>query len=462
MGMLPLGLFVLFVAVGFFDDDSTVDLDTDGTDGDPAQDADGGVIDEVPVDADDDGNADGDEETVDDILEDLELSLETDPATGTITVTAAEDDPGSLALIRLEGEEQVGGTCCSTDVSYSGGLYYVPDGVTVTDVADAFDYNAFFANAADGQEPTLDDIYGSSGMELLAEFDMGRYQYLDGEQGVGSATQLTVENTLTNMPEVLSNLPIEYYGSQYEAAGEREVVDFDQPVEMRLATEGLTEDEVLNQAGLGREVDPQDGDIIDGTDFPYLILNPPGDPTAVTIQAGAGEDTITAGLNDTIVTNDDTDTDTILIGKPLSFADIYSEVPILEAGAEDIVEVDGDGNFVIRFEQDAGNGVTDVFYHVLTSDAALVPPPSSVEAGEALSLKDFYARSGWQLLAVGGLGNVTIDGAATSDNTIPPPSFSGLDTAFFNQSNGLFSMKLGADGAVTNQTMLTSGWPALT
>ena len=77
-----------------------------------------------------------------------------------------------------------------------------------------------------------------------------------------------------------------------------------------------------------------------GSAFVDVILHPLGDPTAVTIIGGAGEDKIFAGLNDTIVTNDDTDADIIYVDTPASFAQIYDEVPVIQAGPEDVIEIE--------------------------------------------------------------------------------------------------------------------------
>jgi len=469
--MLPLGLFVLFVAVGFFDDDSTVDLEADGTDGDPAQDGDGGVVDDVPLDADDDP-ADGSDETVDDILAELELTLETDPVTGKISVTGTDDETGSLALIEGSYDDINASPNFGWNYTYDRALFYVPDGLDVQAAYDTFDWEAFEQAfvAENGVTPTFVDYFEALGLEVVVEFD--QTQWNTDSQGTVIPPPYIEDpdsefDTRSLLPEITSNLDIAFFkvdsavNSRHYFDGGFDLVEVeDQQAFDHKFYVSVDSDEPFAEDS-ETEIFVADGDVINGTAFNDDIDSPPGDPTAITIFGGGGTDHITAGLNDTIITNDDTEEDLIQVGEPASYAQIYDEVPVLQAGPEDIVEVDGDGNFVVRFEQDAGNGVTDVFYHVLTSDAALVPPASSVESGEALSLKDFYARSGWQLLAVGGLGNITTDGATTSDNTIPPPSFSGLDTAFFNQSNGLFSMKLGVDGAVTNQTVLTSGWPAL-
>ena len=81
----------------------------------------------------------------------------------------------------------------------------------------------------------------------------------------------------------------------------------------------------------------------------------------------------------------------------------------------------------------------------------------AIERGDdALSLKEFYALAGWQLLAKGSLGSVTSDGETIVDDTKPAPKFAGLDKTLPNLSGSLFSMKLGTDGVVTADTELVS------
>jgi hypothetical protein len=459
--MLPLVLFAIFAGVPLFMDDGNtapedaIDGDIDGEDtdletgdgdlldptdddqpdGDPVEDGD--PVDQDPPSDDPTQEDPSDDDPVDDTLADVTIT--TDPQTGALTVTGAEDDTGSLALIKLGNDSLAGSTCCSVDYDYSAALFYVPEGVDVSTVANDFDFNAFFENAAPGQLPTLNDIFGPSGMEQVAGFDLGEYAFLDSAQGEGGATTLDVTDTRVDLPNVESNLPIAYFYSEdygpFEPGG-RDVVEFDRDVELYLSFEGLTEEEVFGSDAppSSISIDPQDGDTIDGGELSYLILNTPGDPTAVTIEGGAGEDTITGGLNDTIITDDDTDADTIEIGVLPSFAESFDAAPVIEAGSEDTVVVDGTNNFAIRFEVDQANGETEVFYHLVNApDGLASPAPMLSDQSEPLSIQQFYAEMGWELMATGNLGSYSeAPGGAVIDNTLAPPQFEGIDQGFFS------------------------------
>jgi len=460
--MLPLFLFAIFVGVPLLMDgdnmppEDAIDDDIDGedtdletgdgdlldptdddqTDGDPVEDGDP-AEDEDPVDQDPPNDDPTQDDPVDDTLADLAIT--TDPQTGAITVTGAEDDTGSLALIKLGNDSLANSTCCSVDYDYSAALFYVPDGVDVSAVANDFDFNGFFENAAPGQLPTLNDIFGPSGMEQVAEFDLGEYQFFDNSQGTGGAGSLDVTDTRIDVPNVESTLPIAYFYSEdygpFDAGG-RDMVEFDRDVELYLSFEGLTEEELFGSDAppSSISIDPQDGDTIDGGELSYLILNTPGDPTAITIEGGAGEDTIFGGLNDTIITDDDEEADTIEIGVLPSFAEVFDAAPVIEAGSEDTVVVEGTNNFAIRFEVDLGNGETEVFYHLVTAPDGLVSPaPMLSDQSEPLSIQQFYAEMGWELMATGSLGSYAeAPGGGLIDNTLAPPQFEGIDQGFFS------------------------------
>lgn len=478
--MLPLGIFALIFSLGFMgsvgaetveDDD---DISGDMPETDPTEDAGDGFLEDGSEDSSDDDGAAGDDgggDAVDDPLPVGEVTLETDPETGALTATLPDGDTGSLALIEGQYEEFEGAPNPNFGFFkvYDAALFYVPDGFDLEAAYDTFDWEAFETEfeAANGNGPSFTDYFEALGLQTVAEFDEARW--LSDTFGATLPSELDEQtdneiDTRALLPDINSNADIAYFKVDSGVNGGHAFDWFEiREIETKDAFDHEFAVALDSDSGDGFDVlfNVADGDVVFGTDANDDIDSPPGDPTAVTILAGAGNDILRVGLNDTVVTNDDQDEDIIQVGEPESYAEVYEAAPVLRAGPEDIVQVDGDGNFVIRFEQDLGNGDTAVFYHVLTTDAALVSPASSLGDGDALSLKEFYALSGWQLLAVGSLGSVTSDGATTFDNTIPAPSFDGLDTTRFNLSDGLFSMELGADGAVTSETDLVTGWPAL-
>jgi len=445
--MLPLGLFVLFAAAvvwGDDDDGVTIGGDGDGTDPDTG-------------DAGDGTDADPGETTVDeDALTALDLTLVTDPETGALTITAPEGETGSLIVVQDEAEQLVGPLCCSFDGSYTATVFWVPDGLDPGQILQDFDFNGFVQNSPNSAEPTAEDIFAGTGAEKIASFDLGRTLFSD-QSTAGDADSINFLNTRVDLPEIQSNLPIEYFPSIF-AGAEATPAGFTTTYETGLY---FAFDEVSDEVFFSRDLplgdfEVQDGEIIDGTEFSYLIASPYGDPTAVTVEAGAGEDTVFAGLNDTIITNDDTDADEIRIAEPVSFGKIFDEVPVLRAGAEDTVVVSGENNFAIRYEVDLGGGVTEVFYHVVTADAAPGVPSQILDQSGGRTIEEFYDEAGFQILATGSLGSFTTDanGAVTADNTVAAPQFDGLD-------QGLFAAKLPLGGRVFPAIPYATGWAAL-
>ena len=117
-----------------------------------------------------------------------------------------------------------------------------------------------------------------------------------------------------------------------------------------------------------------------------------------------------------------------------SFAESFDAAPVIEAGSEDTVVVDGTNNFAIRFEVDLGNGETEVFYHLVNApDGLASPAPMLSDQSEPLSIQQFYAEMDWQLMATGSLGSYSeAPGGAVIDNTLAPPQFEGIDQGFFS------------------------------
>jgi len=470
--MLPLGLFILFAGAVIMDsggdDDGVVVGHTDDDMEEPGDETglEGGSSDDPGDDADEDSDGPEDdqqdsEDNADDAgegdEEELDLTVTTAPTTGALTITAPEGDTGSLVLIQSEASVG-GGQTLETD--FESALFYAPEGFDVQTAYAGFDWETFrdTFEAENNRLPTLTEYFAALGLEPIEAFDQGT-QSMDDNSLLAQET-----DTRTLLPEITSNLETEVFllettGTTTLSPGAATpflpLTGVDQAMNFFVSID-------TNSGLSGSEVEVENGDTVTGTSSNDEISSPPGDPTSVTIEGGDGQDTIRGGLNDTIVTDDDDEADTILIGAPSSFGQVFDGVPILKAGSEDTVVAEGDGNFVLRFEQDAGNGVTNVFYHVMSSDTALVPPASSLDTNEALTLEEFYARSGWELLAVGSLGSVTTaNGVTDTDNLLAPPRFDGLAADFFSTSGGFFSMQIGADGTVTSSTLLSTGWPTL-
>jgi hypothetical protein len=255
--------------------------------------------------------------------------------------------------------------------------------------------------------------------------------------GFGPRSDVVRYDTRTMLPDITANRDIEYYEAGLDrplaealpSSAGPDLKPLDGPEDLAFSfsttlesyVEGGGEDQSL------ASFHPNDGDVITGTDLWDFITSPPGDPTAITIIGGIGEDTIVAGLNDTIITDDDSDGDIIRIDTPASFAQIYDDVPVIHAGPEDVIEVEPADSLVISYAIDRGAGVTDYLYHIVHAPDGFAAPNRVLGAGDSpVSLEDFYLAAGIQLLAVGHLGSLDqSDPANPVDTRIAPPAFDG-------------------------------------
>ena len=178
---------------------------------------------------------------------------------------------------------------------------------------------------------------------------------------------------------------------------------------------------------------PDEGDVVMGSAFADVIVHPQVDTTAITIIGGAGEDTITAGLNDTIITNDDTEADIINIDTFPGFANNYDAVPVIHAGPEDVIDIDPFNSIVISYEIDRGGGVTDYFHHIVYTQGFDVTPDQVMGPGGSISLESFYNSACMHLLAVVPAGSVNLsDPANPVDTSVAPPQFQGAELGLYS------------------------------
>lgn len=373
------------------------------------------------------------------------VTVETDPITGAVNITVAPDAEGRLMAVFEDSFIIPGHESSSGGRAYGMTLLWVPEGIDFQQAANSHDWQSFFNSYREaGVTPERADYFAAIGVDLVEHWDLGERGYLDSADGAFGDWPYAQDrfDDRTLLPEITANQDIEWFelsgqddllsvmsvnGLEMVPAEAQENLMFD----FRISVESYREGPWTN--GDVTRYSAENGDVIAGTDFDDVIDNPPGDPTAVTIMGGAGEDKISAGLNDTIITNDDTDTDTIRIDSPASFARIYDEVPVIEAGPEDVIEIEASDSLVITFAQDDGNGVTTYFYHVISALGGFELPSEVLEANDApLTLQDYYDIIGAQLLARGSLGSIDdSDSGNPIDTRVEAPRFEGVDLGFF-------------------------------
>lgn len=369
--------------------------------------------------------------------DDLAIELVTDPQTGALTVTFDPTQDGSLVLVRSSTFELMGPSGYGFGEStYDGHLLWVPEGFDL-DTAVA-EYEALLEDP-DYQGPRFaqaDDAYFAQlGAIRLDHWSLGSFSETDDGTSDGTGP-IFYDDSRVNLPEIAANREIAAYSAPDDSEGAAR-----HPLENLRAVggpealafwQGVVIRDPFDWIDPGEAVQPQDGDVISGTGDDEDILNVPGDLTAVTILGGAGEDTISAGLNDTIITSDDTETDVITVDIPASLAQIHAEAPILQTGPEDIVEIEPQDSLVVTYAMARGDGVTDHFYHVVHAPDGFAPPATVLAPGDApLTLEEFYRAAGVQLMAVGHLGSVDeSDPANILDTRTAPPQFEGSGLGF--------------------------------
>lgn len=392
----------------------------------------------------------------------LPLTVETDPITGAVNITVAPDAEGRLMAVFEDSFTIPGNESSSGGSAYGMTLLWVPEGVNFEEAANTFDWPAFFnSNSEAGITPDRADYFAAIGVGLVEHWDLGERSIIEsaeGDFGEWPYAQTRFDDR-TLLPEITANHEIEWF----ELSGQEDLlalmsvnaVEMEQAAgpedlmfDFRTSVESFPHGAWSN--GDVRSYTPENGDMIAGSDFDDVIDNPPGDPTAVTIMGGAGQDKISAGLNDTIITDDDSDADTIYVYLPASFAQIYDEAPVIRAGHEDVIEITAPDSVVITYAEDQGNGVIAYFYHIVSAPGGFELPSEALEAYDAsLTLQAYYHAIGAQLLARGSLGSLDqSDSGNVIDTRISAPQFNGVD-------HGFLAATL-SGGTVTASTAFTS------
>ena len=379
------------------------------------------------------------------------FTLQTDPVTGATDITVAPEADGRLMAFFSAAEFIPGNSSVSGGEAYGLTLVLVPDDVDFEEATNSFDWQTFLAASSDAGI-TLDraDYFAAIGVELVQHWDLGEEGNTNPIAGTfsGNYNQIWFDDR-TLLPEIMANRDIAWFEltnneellglmfgnvvASAQVTGPEAYFDFQTTVETYAfqtvaGTPSGGEENWEERAFLS----PNGGDVIMGSAFADVILHPPGDPTAVTIIGGAGEDKITAGLNDTVITDDDSDRDIIYVDTPASFAQIYDEVPVIQAGPEDVIEIEPSGSLVIGHAIDRGAGVTDYLYHIVHAPDGFAAPNTVLGAGDStVSLKAYYLAAGIQLMAVGDLGSLDqSDPTNPVDTRIAPPAFDGPSLGF--------------------------------
>lgn len=392
----------------------------------------------------------------------LPFIVETDPTTGAVNITVAPDAEGRLLAVFEDSFIIPGQESSSGGRAYGMTLLWVPENIDFEDAANNHDWQTFFnSNHEAGIVPDRADRFAAIGVELVQYWDLGERSFIDSAEsdfGEWPYSQTRFDDR-TLLPDITANQEIEWY----ELSGQEDLLALMSvnavEMEQALGPEDLTFDfqtsvESYPQGpwsnGNISNYTPEDNDVISGTEFDDVIDNPPGDPTAVTILGGAGEDKISAGLNDTIITDDDSDADTAYVYSPASFAQVYNEAPVIQAGPEDIIEIEAPDSLVITYAEDQGGGVFAYFYHVVSIPNGFELPSEALEADDApLTLQAFYDAIGAELLARGSLGGLDqSDSNNVVDTRISAPKFNGVD-------HGFLAATL-SGGTVTASTEFTS------
>lgn len=379
------------------------------------------------------------------------FTVQTDPATGATDITVAPEADGRLMAFFSEAEFIPGNEGVSGGDYYGLTLILVPEDVDFEEAANSFDWQSFItANTDAGITPDRADYFAAIGVELVQHWDLGADGNTNPVAGdfSGDYHQIRFDDR-TLLPEITANRDIAWFEltnneellglmfnnvvASAQVAGPEAFFDF------RTVVETYAFQTAAGTPSGGAEnwedrvfLSPNDGEVIMGSAFADVILHPPGDTTAVTISGGAGEDKIFAGLNDTIITDDDSDRDIIYVDTPASFAQIYDEVPVIQAGPEDVIEIDPADSLVIGYAIDRGAGVTDYLYHIVNAPDGFAAPNTVLGAGDSpVSLEDFYLAAGIQLMAVGHLGSLDqSDPTSPVDTRMAPPQFSGAALGF--------------------------------
>lgn len=379
------------------------------------------------------------------------FTLQTDPVTGATDITVAPEADGRLMAFFSAAEFIPGNSSVSGGEAYGLTLVLVPDDVDFEEAANSFDWQTFLAASSDAGI-TLDraDYFAAIGVELVQHWDLGQQGETNPVAGTfsGDYNQIRFDDR-TLLPEITANRDIAWFEltdneellglmfgnvvASEPVTGPEAFFDFQTTVETyafqtAAGTPSGGEENWEERVFLS----PNDGDMIMGSEFADVILHPPGDPTAVTIIGGAGEDKIFAGLNDTVITDDDSDRDIIYVDTPASFAQIYDEVPVIQAGSEDVIEIEPSGSLVIGYAIDRGAGVTDYLYHIVHAPDGFAAPNTVLGAGDSpVSLEAYYLAAGIQLMAVGDLGSLDqSDPTNPVDTRIAPPAFDGPSLGF--------------------------------
>ena len=371
------------------------------------------------------------------------FTLQTDPVTGDTDVTVAPEAQGRLMAFLETGELNrfTNGSCIAEYFGLT--LVLVPEDVDFEEAANSFDWEAFRdANIAAGITPDRADFFAAIGVELIQQWDLGEPSYLE-PYGIhlDDDSQIRFVDGYS-MPEITANRDIEWF----ELTDSRDLlyqmmtnIVVAEPVE---GPEGIVDPRTIVETfsqGTANSPDtvfltPDEGDVVMGSAFADVIVHPQVDTTAITIIGGAGEDTITAGLNDTIITNDDTEADIINIDTFPGFANNYDAVPVIHAGPEDVIDIDPFNSIVISYEIDRGGGVTDYFHHIVyTAMGFDVTPDQVMGPGGSMSLAGYYNSACMHLLAVVPAGSVDLsDPANPVDTRVAPPQFQGAELGFYS------------------------------
>ncbi len=372
--------------------------------------------------------------------------VETDPETGAVTIMVEPGAEGRLLLVSEQIELTPGNESSSGGEEFRATLFWAPPDFDFDEASAAVDWDAFRQAFRDaGTAPDAEDYYRAVGLETLEIWELGDEGWIEPQTGEIAPAYETIRfDTRTELPEITSNRPIEYYEVDNNAPLDYELANSDGDYLTPLGGPGdLAFDFVTTIESYGASpfdaeffdsVRTADGDVITGTGLQDFIFSPPGDPTAITIIGGAGEDTITAGLNDTIITDDDTDIDVINIDLPASFGQIYDEVPVIQAGPEDVIEIDPTNSLVIGYTIDRGAGVTDYLYHIVHAPDGFAAPAEVLGAADSpLSLEDFYRAAGVQLMAMGHMGSLDqSDPSNPIDTRVAQPQFQGARLGMYS------------------------------
>lgn len=371
------------------------------------------------------------------------FTLQTDPVTGDTNVTVAPEAQGRLMAFLDTGEINRFSDPCSSAEYFGLTLVLVPEDVDFEAAANSFDWQAFRdANQAAGITPDRADFFAAIGVELVQQWDLGERSFLEPFtwEFLDDDDQIRFVDG-DRMPEITANRDIEWF----ELTDDRELlyqmITNSVVAEQVEGPEGIVDPRTIVESfsqGTDNAPDtvfltPDEGDVVMGSEFADVIVHPQVDTTAITIIGGAGEDTITAGLNDTIITNDDTDADLINIDTFPGFAQRYDEVPVIRAGPEDVIDIDPINSIVISYEIDRGAGVTDYVHHIIYTLGFDVTPDQVMGPGGSLSLAQYYNAACMHLLAVVPGGSVDLsDPANPIDTRVAPPQFQGAGLGMYS------------------------------